>query len=167
MEEKREINALHDLGLPNLAAVLLLNNAHAEETSWLDEERLAALLGMAFYVRGIDGGATAFLIALDHGAAYDNANFAWFKGSGKPFVYIDRVVVAESARGMGMARLLYEDLFAAAARHRHTRIVCEVNIDPPNPASDAFHARMGFEGVGQATIANGTKTVRYFEKMLR
>jgi predicted GNAT superfamily acetyltransferase len=26
---------------------------------------------------------------------------------------------------------------------------------------------MGFEAVGQATIHSGTKTVRYFEKMLR
>lgn len=167
MKEKSEVNALHDLGLPDLAAVLLLNNAHAKETSWLDEERLAALLRMAFYARGIDGGATAFLIALGHGAAYDNPNFAWFKESGKPFVYIDRVVVAEAARGMGFARLLYEDLFAAALQSGHDRAVCEVNIDPPNPASDAFHAAVCFESVGQATIANGTKTVHYFEKILR
>jgi uncharacterized protein len=167
VEEKREVNALHDLGPQELAAVLLLNNAHAKETSWLNEERLAALMGMAFYARGIDGGATAFLIALNHDAAYDNPNFAWFKKSGKPFIYIDRVVVAESSRGRGIARLLYEDLFAAAELSGHNRVVCEVNSEPPNPASDAFHARMGFEGVGQATIADGKKIVRYFEKILR
>jgi predicted GNAT superfamily acetyltransferase len=46
-------------------------------------------------------------------------------------------------------------------------VVCEVNIEPPNLLSDAFHAAMGFDGVGQAAIHNGTKTVRYLEKILR
>jgi len=122
---------------------------------------------MAFYARGIDRGAKAFLIALDHNAAYENPNFAWFKDCRESFVYIDRVIVAQSARGLGIAKLLYEDLFVAAKQAGHKHIVCEVNIAPPNPVSDAFHAAMGFEEVGQATIANGTKTVRYFERVLR
>jgi uncharacterized protein len=46
-------------------------------------------------------------------------------------------------------------------------VVCEVNIDPPNPASEAFHLALGFKEVGQATIHGGTKTVRYFEKIIR
>jgi len=46
-------------------------------------------------------------------------------------------------------------------------VVCEVNIEPPNPVSEAFHVVTGFEAVGQATIHNGMKTVRYFEKILR
>jgi hypothetical protein len=45
-------------------------------------------------------------------------------------------------------------------------VVCEVNIEPPNPASEAFHLAMGFEEVGQAAIHGGTKTVRYFEKTI-
>jgi predicted GNAT superfamily acetyltransferase len=158
---------LHDLSLLDLISVLSLNNAHAKETSALDEVSLAALFGMAFYARGIDRGAAAFLIAFDHNASYINPNFAWFKASREQFVYIDRIIVAKSARGQGFARLLYEDLFAAAKQAGHNRVVCEVNIEPPNPASDAFHAAMGFEGVGQAAIHNGAKTVRYFEKTLR
>ncbi len=132
----------------------------------LDDASLESLLGMAFYARGVERGATAFLIALDHHAAYVNPNFAWFKASRSSFVYIDRVIVSVSARGQGIARALYEDLFSAAKRAGHQRVVCEVNLDPPNPASDAFHAAMGFKEIGQATIHNGTKTVRYFEKML-
>ena len=78
-----------------------------------------------------------------------------------------RALCASSARGKGIARLLYADLFAAAKQAGHDRGVCEVNIDPPNPASEAFHAAMGFDAIGEATIHNGTKTVRYFEKTLR
>jgi hypothetical protein len=41
-------------------------------------------------------------------------------------------------------------------------VVCEVNADPPNPASDAFHAALGFAAVGSAANHGGGKTVRYF-----
>jgi predicted GNAT superfamily acetyltransferase len=52
-------------------------------------------------------------------------------------------------------------------RLRHnTGIVCEVNLDPPNPASDAFHAALGFAEVGTAVIDNGDKTVRYLSRRL-
>jgi uncharacterized protein len=163
----RKENTICDLSPLDAAAILSLNNTHAKETSVLDEASLKSLLGVAFYARGIDRGATALLIALDHHAAYVNPNFAWFNARRSSFVYIDRVIVSISARGQGIARVLYEDLFAAAKRAGHERVVCEVNLEPPNPASDAFHAAMGFEEAGQARIHNGTKTVRYFEKMLR
>ena len=165
LDENR--NAICDLSLRDAASVLLLNNINAKETSVLDEAGLKALLDMAFYARGIEGGATGFLIALEHSAAYVNPNFMWFQASRPSFVYIDRIVVSISARGQGIARLLYQDLFAAAKRCGHDRVVCEVNIEPPNPVSEAFHLAMGFEAVGQATIHNGKKTVAYFEKMVR
>jgi uncharacterized protein len=144
-----------------------LNNTNAKETSALDNAGLKSLLDMAFYARGIDRGATALLIALEHNAAYVNPNFMWFQASRESFVYIDRIIVSISARGQGIARVLYEDLIAAAKRGGHDRVVCEVNIEPPNPVSEALHVAMGFEAIGQATIHNGTKTVRYFERMLR
>ncbi len=105
--------------------MLSLNNAHARETSALDDASLTALLDMAFYARGIDRGATAFLIALDHNASYGSRNFIWFKASRESFVYIDRIIVSSSARGLGIARLLYEDLFAAAKQAGHDRVVCD------------------------------------------
>jgi uncharacterized protein len=160
-------NAICDLSLVDATAILSLNNTHAKETSALDDASLKTLLDMAFYARGIDRGATALLIALEYNAAYVSPNFMWFKASRESFVYIDRIIVSISARGQGIARVLYEDLLAAAKRAGHDRVVCEVNIEPPNPVSEAFHVAMGFEEVGQATIHNGTKTVRYFEKMLR
>jgi uncharacterized protein len=166
VEQNTQVNAIHNLSPLDVTILLPLNNAHAKETSTLDDASFTALLEMAFYARGIDRGATAFLIALDRNASYGSPNFLWFQAARASFVYIDRIIVSSSARGRGIARLLYDDLFAAARNAGHDRVVCEVNIDPPNLVSEAFHAAMGFEPVGEATIHNGTKTVRYLEKTL-
>jgi uncharacterized protein len=166
MSENQTDDQIRDLDPLDISAVLALNNANASETSLLDEVSLKLLLKMAFYARGTDGGATAFLIALDQQAAYDNPNFKWFKERRESFIYIDRVIVGESRRGQGIGAKLYRDLFGAAKQAGHDRIVCEVNAKPPNPASEAFHIAMGFAGIGDATIYDGKKTVLYFEKLL-
>jgi predicted GNAT superfamily acetyltransferase len=161
-----KVSEIDDLSSLDAAVMLPLNNAHAKETSALDETSLTALIDMAFYARGIDRGATALLIALDQNARYDSPNFLWFKARRESFVYIDRIIISSAGRGQGLARSLYEDLFAAAKHAGHKRVVCEVNIDPPNRASEAFHRAMGFAAVGEATIHGGTKTVRYLERSL-
>ena len=147
------------------AALLALNNAHALELSWLEPERLAHLVGEAFVARRV-AVADALLLTFDQAADYDSVNYLWFRERYPTFVYVDRVVVADGARGRGLARRLYDDLFAAAKAAGHQRIVCEVNSDPPNPASDAFHAALGFVAVGVAEIHGGKKTVTYLERAL-
>lgn len=144
-------------------ALLALNNAHAVELSWLEPEKLAHLVAEAFVARRV-GVADALLLTFDQAAAYDSVNYLWFRDRYPAFVYVDRVVVADSARGRGLARALYADLFAAAQAAGHERVVCEVNSDPPNPASDAFHAALGFVPVGTAEIHGGKKTVTYLER---
>lgn len=147
------------------AAILALNNEHAAELSWLEPERLNYLLGQAFHTRRI-GSLEAFLMAFDQDAAYDSPNYLWFRSRYPLFVYVDRVVVANAARGRGHARRLYTDLFDVAARAGHTIVTCEVNAEPPNPASDSFHAALGFTEVGDAVIHGGAKSVRYFERRI-
>ncbi len=141
------------------AALLALNNAHARELSLLTAEKFGRLVHGAFLAWRI-GEAEAFLLALDQDADYDNQNFLWFRARYPRFVYVDRIVVAASARGRGYARRLYEALFAHTAAAGHARIACEVNLDPPNPASHAFHAALGFAEVGVGLVQ--TKTVRYY-----
>ena len=147
------------------AAILALNNEHAAELSWLEPERLSFLLGEAFYTRRI-GNLEAFIMTFDQDANYDSPNFLWFRERYQRFVYVDRVVVAGAARGRGHARLLYGELFVEAARAGHTIVTCEVNAEPPNPASDAFHAGLGFVEVGDAVIHGGKKAVRYYVRPL-
>ena len=147
------------------ADILALNNEHAAELSWLEAERLSFLLGEAFYARRI-GDLEAFIMTFDQDANYDSPNFLWFCERYERFVYVDRVVVAAHARGRGHARRLYQDLFEHAGRAGHTLVTCEVNADPPNPASDAFHAALGFTEVGDAVIHGGKKAVRYYVKQI-
>ncbi len=143
--------------------MLALNAAHAVELGPLDAPALRALVATAFRVR-IAGAVDAFLIGLDQDAAYDSPNFLWFARHFARFAYVDRVVTAPSARGSGLARSLYEDFFAAAAAAGQARVCCEVNYEPPNPASDAFHARLGFTEIGRAKLADRGKSVRYLAR---
>ena len=144
------------------AALLALNNAHATELSPLDAAGLDRLLATAAHATGV-APAEALLIAFDQDADYASPNFLWWRARRPRFLYVDRLVVAPHARGKGVARALYADLFA---RHPGSVVVCEVNADPPNPASDAFHAAHGFTYAGEATLPDRGKRVRHLERVL-
>ncbi|WP_255406025.1 GNAT family N-acetyltransferase [Novosphingobium sp. CF614] len=142
-------------------SLLALNNAHAVELSFADEAHMAMLVERAFLAVRV-GHVDALLLAFDQDAAYDSPNFRWFRERYARFIYVDRVVTAPAARGRGLARGLYAQLFEAMRAAGHSRVVCEVNRDPPNPASEAFHHALGFAPVGQALLGNG-KTVTYLQ----
>jgi uncharacterized protein len=146
--------------LSALDAILALNARHEVETSPLDEPTLAKMLQGAFYSTNHAEGQGGFLIAFDQDSDYTSVNFHWFKARYDRFVYIDRVVVAEAMRGQGLARMFYQGLFDHARAAGHSHIMCEINIDPPNPGSLAFHAALGFAEIEQVEIAKG-KTVSY------
>jgi predicted GNAT superfamily acetyltransferase len=141
-------------------ALLALNNAHAAALSWQSPVQFSALLAQACWAR-TSGAGDALLIALDQDATYDNPNFAWLAQRFARFVYIDRVVVSAPAQGRGLAGALYLELKIQARAWGHERLVCEINLDPPNPLSVAFHEKLGFGQVGQADLPNG-KRVGYF-----
>lgn len=140
--------------------LLALNGAHEVETSALSRPALQALLTQAFHWAAPGDGRDGLLIALDQNADYDSPNFLWFTARHPRFIYIDRIIVAEHARGAGLARGLYGDLMAKMRDLGHKLLVCEVNLDPPNPASLAMHLAMGFEKLGETRLPNG-KTVAY------
>ena len=144
-----------------LLDALALNNEHAVELSAKDEIAFRHLLERAFYARWT-AGREAFLLAFAEDADYANEHLLWFRPRYPRFVYVDRVVVRREHRRRGLARLLYADLFRAAREAGQGTVVCEVNLDPPNPASDAFHAALGFREVGLARSLASGKTVRYF-----
>ena len=78
--------------------LLALNNAHATELSSLDAAGFRVLLDGAFHAR-CAGDGDALLIALDQAHPdYASPNYLWFRARFPRFVYVDRVVVAPSAR---------------------------------------------------------------------
>lgn len=158
MSEQFDIRDLHND--PKSEALLHLNNASARETSLLTSERFDRLISSARLALFVPP-AAALLLAFENTDDYDGGHFLWFRDRLDRFLYVDRVVVAEKWRRHGLARMLYEDLFKRAIRLGHSRVVCEVNLQPPNPVSDKFHEALGFEEIGRATVNDGAKTVRY------
>ncbi len=75
------------------------------------------------------------------------------------FLYVDRIVVAVGTQARGAGTRLYRDVYALASRDAVPLITCEFDIEPPNPASERFHARPGFCEVGRQQLDGGSKTV--------
>ncbi|PTW60466.1 hypothetical protein C8N35_10489 [Breoghania corrubedonensis] len=165
LETPAAIVALDDDALTADEALLRLNNAHATELSYLNLEEMRALVAGAFVAARM-AAADAFIIAFDETADYDSPNFLWFRNRFERFVYIDRICVDPARRGQGIARRLYTHVFERARAAGAGRVVCEINAEPPNPVSDAFHAALGFEEVGSAFLSGRDKRVRYFERRI-
>ena len=138
--------------------LLTLNNRFAAETSLLDADEWRQLVAQARFTYA--AGTSGFMVAMDQDSAYDGLNFQWFKDRFSRFAYVDRIVIGAAAHGQGLGRALYDRLFDEARAAGLERVACEVNIDPPNPGSVAFHEKLGFAAVGERLLPNG-KTVRY------
>lgn len=145
-------------------ALLALNHASARELSELDEPRLERLLALAHgcLVAEVGGSPVAFALAVAPGSDYDSENYRWFAARFERFLYLDRVAVADGMRRRGIATRLYDAMEATAAPF--ARMVCEVNVRPPNPASLAFHAARGYLEIGQ--LDHGEKLVALLSKEL-
>ena len=139
------------------AAVLQLNAESVAVLSPLDQDRLRSLSGLAcLHEIAEDAGlVVGFLLAFADGVPYDSVNYQWFASRFKRFVYIDRVVVSSHNRGTGIGRAFYHRAAEYAAHHDCAWHVCEVDVEPPNAASLAFHQRLGFVEVGRQTVGGG------------
>lgn len=145
--------------------MLALNQVHQVETSSLDNAALDQMLDAAFYADCAGDGADGLIIAFDQDGDYDSPNFLWFKARYDRFCYVDRIIVADHARGRGLARTFYTNLFERARDAGHARVVCEINVAPPNPGSMAFHIALGFVELAQVPLSN-SKIVSYQECLL-
>jgi len=141
------------------AAILELNQAALPQVSSLDASALAALHSQAALLAvAREGEAVAgFILVLEAGADYDSPNYRFFDQRYEDFAYVDRIVVGDSFRRMGIGMGLYRTLFDALPEA--PRVACEVNVRPPNPGSMAFHTGLGFSRVGEQDTDNGRKRV--------
>jgi predicted GNAT superfamily acetyltransferase len=146
----------------DLPAVLALNNAAvpAVPPATLPEiADLVTIAGLALVAETDPGHPAAFLLAMDPGVDHDSENYRWFAARSDSFVYVDRIVVGEDARGTGIGRALYDAVFDRAREFGRAEVTCEVNVRPPNPGSLAFHARLGFERLEEQETKGGAYRV--------
>ena len=132
-------------------AVLALNERNVDLLAPLDEPRLVQLVEWAETAAAldVDGAFAGFVLTFGSGSPYDGENFAWFSERYPDFTYLDRVVIHEDFRRRGLGTLVYDELEGACGRALFT---LEVNIDPPNEPSLAFHRARGFTEVGRRTF---------------
>jgi uncharacterized protein len=117
---------------------LALNLTSVRELSELDERRLEWILSLAHRSLAVDseGEMVAFALAIAPGTPYDSQNYRWFDARFERFLYLDRIAVAGPQRRRGIGTRLYDAMEAATGPF--DRIVCDVNVVPPNHASLAF-----------------------------
>ena len=134
----------------DVPAVLGLNHRHVELLSPLDAERLLWLVGVSDHadVVEIDESVVGFVVTMAPGSEYDSDNYRWFASRyGESFYYLDRIVIAEEMRRRGLAAFVYDAMEHIA--QGFGRMTLEVNVDPPNLGSLAFHERRGYREVGR------------------
>ncbi len=105
----------------------------------------------------VDGEVAAFALAYGPGSTYESINYRWHSERFSDFLYLDRIAVSATWRRSGIGTALYDHLEAYAAAHG--RMVCEVNCEPPNPESLAFHTRRGYRVIGRLRQLDGHETV--------
>ncbi|MCS5718643.1 GNAT family N-acetyltransferase [Herbiconiux sp. CPCC 205763] len=152
------------LVLLNRRAVPAVNDIGADEMRTLlaQAQLAAAVLDPGHPEPAHPDAVVGFVLALPPGVDYASENYRWFSeraGDDGGFLYVDRIVVAEGHRSAGLGAVLYDAVFAAARESGATEVDCEVNVEPPNPGSLAFHARLGFWEVGRQATKGGAVVV--------
>jgi predicted GNAT superfamily acetyltransferase len=143
---------IRDFAPDDLDPVWRLNEAAVDAVSSVTRDQMLALVGMSRDVLVIDDGdeIIGFCNTFNPGANYNSINYRWFSERYAEFVYLDRIVIAESHRNRGLGALLYSEVERRMqVSDAPDLLTCEVNFDPPNEGSLRFHKRIGFLPLGR------------------
>jgi len=145
--------------------VLKLNNESIPAVNKLQKGDLENILSMSkkSWVIEVDEHIVAALITLESGEQYQSDNYIWLETQFKNFCYVDRIMVDVHAKRNGYGKQLYLNLETYAKEMDMEVLLCEVNVEPPNPQSLAFHTDLGWEPFHDREHGPGKK-VRYFKK---
>jgi len=139
--------------------VLRINSAARPRVATLTDlelERLGRISRGHMLAAVCDARVVGYLLAFKGGSAYDGEEFRWFcDRESEAFVYVDQVAVAEESRGRGAGSALYTAISAIAHDISAGALCCEVNNRPANPASLAFHKKLGFVVAGSMVTEDG------------
>lgn len=142
------MSVLRPITVADHEAVLALNQESVHLLAPLDEARLHQLLAWSDRAEVIvhQGDLAGFVLTFATGSAYDGENFGWFTSVYDDVYYLDRIVLAPHARRHGLGSAVYDELEAATT---HPVLCLEVNLEPPNEPSLAFHRKRGYVEVGR------------------
>ncbi|MDX2382131.1 MAG: GNAT family N-acetyltransferase [Acidimicrobiia bacterium] len=145
---------MRDADLPRLLAI---NEANVPEVGSVDEDRLRRLVELSAVALIVDVAdmLAGFCLVLPLGTDYDSLNYRWFDDRHDDVMYVDRVAIDARFRRRGLGTLLYDEVERRVAQAGATGLTLEVNIDPPNPPSLAFHAGRGYLEVGRQATPYG------------
>lgn len=140
--------------------ILEINQANVPEVGSVNVDRMSFIVSQSpiALVAECDGEVMGFCLVLADSSAYDSVNYRWFTARYERFMYLDRVAVDESARGRGVGTALYGRVDELMSKIEGVdQLALEVNVDPPNDGSLAFHAGLGFREVGQQDTPYGIR----------
>jgi uncharacterized protein len=154
----------------DLERLLAINEANVPEVGSVDDGRFGFILGesrIALTVQVADELA-GFCLVMGADSSYDSVNYRWFQERYDDFMYLDRVAFDPSFQGRGLGTLLYAEVDRLMGSFAGVeRLTLEVNVDPPNERSLAFHARRGFDEVGQQDTPYGIRVSMQQRLLLR
>jgi predicted GNAT superfamily acetyltransferase len=142
--------------------ILRINEENVEVLSPMDQAKLDFYKRIAdiLWVIDVDGERAAFLIGIREGADYPNENFVFFSRMFPKFLYVDRIVIDEPFRKMGLGTKIYEAVKEHALADGVTTVTAEVDTEPVyNNASLIFHDGMGFREVGEQWVRGNSMKV--------
>jgi predicted GNAT superfamily acetyltransferase len=144
----------------DLATILAINAAGQPGVVAFAPEEIAGLASGAIrcWVAETSGNVATvagYLIAYQQDETCEGDEFAWFRSTYPSFLYVDQIAIAPDRHRAGVGSALYAAAAAYAVEQQLTMLTCEVNLDPPNPGSLAFHMRLGFQRVGTLRTHDG------------
>ncbi len=149
----------------DLDALVAVNDGASPAVPITPRDGLAALVAMSTVAVVVESGGepAGFVLGMPPDLAYESENYLYFsvraRELGRSFVYVDRIVLLPALQSRGLGPRLYDAVFEEARRVGAAEVLCEVNVEPPNPGSLAFHTRLGFVEVGRQETHGGENVV--------
>ncbi len=155
--------AVAKLGAPDVPTMWQINEQGLPGTGKVSQQEMENLLTLSELSLGVfdDKKLLGFVICLLPNTDYGSLNYAWFNERFNEFIYVDRVAVTTDYRNQGIGSMLYEKVFEYG-KSNNIPVTAEVSLNPPNPGSDRFHSRHGYQVIGK--LDQGAKSVTMYIK---